>query len=91
MKKPGVWITLLFGLALIAVLLYSTMGLRKHRVEVCVEFRGRQSCRIASGATKEDALRTATDNACALISAGMTDSIACGNTPPYKVTWLEGK
>jgi len=91
MKKLGLWIALAFGLTFLAIMYTSTRGLSSHRVEVCVEFQGRTSCRTAAGATKDGALRTARDNACAIISSGMTDSIACQNTPPSKVTWLEEK
>jgi hypothetical protein len=54
-----------------------------------MEFNGRQDCRTAAAATKEQAQRAATDNACALISNGMTESIACSNTPPLKITWQD--
>lgn len=62
---------------------------RRHRVEVCMEFRGRTVCRPAAGPTREDAIRTATDNACALLASGMADSIQCGHTPPLSVRDLE--
>jgi hypothetical protein len=90
LKRPGVWIAVIFALVFLGVMIYSTMGIRKYRVEVCIEYGGRQACRTASAATAEEARRTATDNACALLTSGMTDSIACANTPPVKVTWLEG-
>ncbi len=89
MKKPAVWITLILAAVLAGVLLHSTMGARRYRVEVCMSFGGRQICRTAAAATSEQALRAATDNACALLASGMAASIACGNTPPAKVTWLE--
>ena len=89
MRKPAVLLGILFVVAVLGVLVYSSMGLRQYRVEVCMEFNGRQDCRSAAGKTKELAQRTATDNACALISNGMTESIACSNTPPAKVTWLD--
>jgi hypothetical protein len=75
--------------AFIAVLAYMSMGMRQHRVEVCVNFQGRTNCRIAAGPTQEQALRTATDNACATITSGMTESMACGQTPPASVKWLD--
>ena len=90
-KKTGLWIVVIFGLAFLAIMYTSTRNLSQHRVEVCMEFNGHSQCRSASAATKEQAQRTATDNACALIASGMTDSIACGNTVPKRVTWLEGK
>lgn len=77
------------ALAFIALLAYMSMGMKQHRVEVCMEFQGRQNCRIAAGPTKEQALRTATENACATISSGMTDSMTCGKTPPVSVKWMD--
>jgi hypothetical protein len=91
MKRAGLWITLIFSIAFLAIMFTSTRGLSSHRVEVCVEFQGQSACRTASGATRDEALRTARDNACAQVSSGMTDSIACQNTLPKRVTWLEEK
>lgn len=72
----------------IAVLVYLSLGQKQKRVEVCVEFQGRTNCRTASGPTEEQAIRTATDNACATISNGMTESMTCGRTPPTTVKLL---
>ena len=77
------------GLA--ALVYFSATGLTAYRVEVCMAYEGRTACRTASGAEKESALRTASDNACAQISSGMTDSMACGRSVPTSVKWLEGK
>ena len=88
MKKKAL-IGIIGVAAFIAVLAYMTMGLKRHRVEVCVEFQGRKSCRTAAGSTKQQALRTATENACGLIASGMTDSMACSQTPPVSVRYLE--
>ena len=76
---------------LACLMVWSSMGLTAYRVEVCMAYEGRAACRTASGAEKESALRTASDNACALISSGMTDSMACGRSVPTSVKWLEGK
>lgn len=57
------------------------------RCQVCITFQGRQACRTASASTRELALRTATENACAVISSGVTDSGQCRNTPPDSVHW----
>lgn len=88
MKKPVI-IGILFFLAVMAVIVYSTMNLARYRVEVCMEFQGRSSCRTTSGSTREFALRTALQNACAGIASGVTDSIACERSEPTKVTWLK--
>jgi hypothetical protein len=89
MTKKPVLIGILFLLVVLGVVVYSSMNLATHRVEVCVEFRGAPACRTASGSTEEFALRTATSNACAQVSSGVTDSIACEQAKPVKVTWLK--
>lgn len=66
----------------IGLLVYLSLGQKQVRVEVCVEYRGQKNCRTASGPTEEQAIRTATDNACATITNGMTESMTCGRTPP---------
>ena len=86
MKKPVI-IGILFFLAIVAVIIYSTMNLSRYRVEVCMQFNGRTSCRTTSGSTEEFALRTAMQNACAEIASGVTDSIACEHSQPLRVTW----
>ncbi len=78
----------LFTAAILGLVLYSTMGNAKYRCEVCVMYQGRQACRTASAATKEQAERTAKENACAQIASGVTDSIACDNSTPISVIWL---
>jgi hypothetical protein len=90
-KSKAFWVVIVFGVLFLAVMYTSTRNLSAHRVEVCMEFNGRSACRTASGAAPELARRTATDNACAQIASGMSDSIACTNTPPVSVKVLEAK
>jgi hypothetical protein len=81
---------LLIGVGVVLFLgyvVYSSLGLDDHRVEVCMEFRGQTACATAAGATREEAQRTATDTACAQISSGMTDSMACSQSRPKSVTF----
>ena len=80
-------VSLLFGLAVLALIISSTMDLRQYSCEVCVTFNGRQNCAKASGTSEEEAQRTAQDTACATISGGMTESIQCSNTVPDSVNW----
>jgi hypothetical protein len=84
-----VLVSLVFVGAVVAALIRSTMNLAQYRVEVCMDYQGRSSCRTAAGSTEEFALRSATDNACALIATGVTDSMACDRTPPRSVRWLK--
>lgn len=88
MSKP-VLAAVAFVAVVVGAVVYSSMDLRQHTVEVCMEFKGRSNCATASGTTREEAIRTGTDTACATISAGMTESIQCSRTPPVSVTEKE--
>jgi hypothetical protein len=85
--KKSVWLGILFLALVVGFVVYSTVGTGRIRCEVCITYQGRQACRTASASTRELALRTATENACALISSGVTDSNQCHNTPPDSVRW----
>lgn len=88
MKKP-----VLAGIVVVAIILaimvYSSLNLTRHRVEVCMDFDGKTNCKIASGATETDAMRTAMTNACAEIAFGVTDTMNCGRKEPSKYTVLK--
>lgn len=87
-KKKAVLLGILFLVAVVVALVYTTMGQSRYRVEACMEFRGRTSCRIAGGATQNAALRAAVTNACADIASGVTDTIQCENGVPKSFIWL---
>ncbi|MEO5924375.1 MAG: hypothetical protein ABIR70_11165 [Bryobacteraceae bacterium] len=89
MKKP-----VLAGVIVVAIILgiiaYSTMqSFTSNRVEVCMVFNGVTNCKIARGATQEDAIRTATSNACGEIAGGVTDTMACLRAEPSKLNVLK--
>ncbi len=89
MKRKPVLIGVIFVLIVLGAIVYSSMNLSKYRVEVCMNFNGRTSCRTASGSNQEETLQTAVSNACAEIASGVTDSIACERTEPTKLTWVK--
>ena len=73
------------GLLLAAVLGYvvvQSLRLEAAICEVCMEYRGRSQCRTVGGASEEEARTAAITNACAFLSSGVTDSMACQRTPP---------
>ena len=79
---------IVFAVAVLVVLIYSTMHLSQYRVEVCMEFQGRKECRTVSASTKTGALRVGAENACALIASGVTETLACEQATPLSVRWL---
>jgi hypothetical protein len=84
-------LAVVFAVVVLGVVVYTTMGTARFRCEVCMSFQGRSACRTAAAPTEPDAPRTATENACAQIASGVTDSMACDNTAPASVKWLAGK
>ncbi len=80
----GVVVALLAG-----GMVYSTLNLSQFQVEVCMEFGGGRECRMAAGTTREEALRTATDNACSFLASGRTESMACSRTQPGSIRWIK--
>jgi len=87
--------TVILGIAFIAVVLivlvYTTLGNDRYKCQVCVVFNGRESCKTAAASSQEQAQRTATENACAEVASGVTDSMACESRTPASVIWLTHK
>jgi len=92
MKKSGL-VAIVFIAGVVGAILYTSLGgtNSKYRVEICITFQGRTECRTARAATHNEALRTATDNACSLMAGGQSEFERCRNTPPTKETWLSGQ
>ena len=84
--KKTTWIAASAITALIALVVYSSFQVGGTRCEVCIQFLGAQDCRTVDGATEKEALRAAITNACAQLSSGVTDSLACERTRPTKAT-----
>lgn len=84
MSRAGI-IGGLFGVIILGVILFLSLGFDQVTCEVCIEFKGRSQCRKASGADKEVAVQTAHDNACAYLVASKTDGFLCGQTPPTRL------
>jgi hypothetical protein len=89
--KKTVILAIAFLVVVLGVVVYTTMGVPKYRCEVCIFFNGRTACRTAGASTEAQAQRAATENACAEIASGVTESMACENTAPQSVIWLTHK
>jgi hypothetical protein len=79
----------LFVVAFLALLAYSTMKGNRYRVEVCMAYQGRTNCRTVSAKSEESAVRSASDNACADIASGVTDTMRCQQSQPQSIKWLQ--
>lgn len=79
------WVTALSLASLVAVVVLSSLSIGSVRCEVCMEFGGRRGCRTVDGNDEGETRAAAITNACALLASGVTDTVACQNTPPTQV------
>ena len=79
------WVTLVGLVGIIGFVVMSSLNVGGIRCEVCVDFNGRQACRSVDGDTESDAHSAAVTNACALVSSGVTDTVACQHSTPTKL------
>jgi hypothetical protein len=91
--KKSVIVAVAFGAIVLGAILYTSLGASnsKYRVEICITFQGSTECRTARAATHNEALRTATDNACSLMARGQSEFERCRNTRPTSEKWLSGE
>ncbi len=85
MPKKIKFVILVFILAVVGYIVTSSMSLAQVSCEVCIDFKGRRACRTARGPTRDDAIVTARDNACAQIVSGRTENILCSGTQPTSI------
>lgn len=79
------WIIGLGALALVAVLVYSTLQQTRERYEVCVSFKGGTHCATASGSNHDQAVRSAQEIDCQLLSNGRDENMVCLASPPASI------
>ncbi len=78
----------LVALALLSLLIFSSLNLAKYKAEVCVTFNGMTQCRTAAGATEEYVIRAATSDACSTMASGVTQSMACEQASAPVIHWI---
>ena len=78
---------ILFVVAVLAAVTFSTMGNAQVHCEVCVTFNGRTQCGNSASTSRDQAERAATDLACNGLTAGMTELMQCQSSPTKKVTF----
>ena len=85
MAKAGL-VGVIFGVALVGLVLYKSLSFDQVRCDVCIEYKGQTQCRSAEGIDAETASRTARDNACAFLINSKTDAFLCGQGTPKSVS-----
>ena len=87
-SRRGVFVAVVvLVVGLLALIVYSSMGLALVTGEICFTFNGRTECRKASGTTRQEAIRTAAEMACSAMATGMTQRINCTQSVPTRTSW----
>ena len=79
------WIIGLGAVALVGALAYSTMQQTRERYEVCVSFKGATHCATATGSNYDQAVRSAQEIDCQLLSNGRDENMVCLASPPASI------
>jgi hypothetical protein len=83
--NPMRWIMALGGIALVGALIYFSMQQTQKQYEVCMTFKGGTHCATATGATSAEAIRSAQEIDCQLLSSGRDENMVCLDSPPANV------
>jgi hypothetical protein len=85
-RKSQVRMIIVVGaIVLFGVLIYSSHQQTRNQYEVCVTFKGAMHCATASGATSAEAIRSAQDIDCEMLSNGRDENMVCLDNPPSSV------
>lgn len=78
-------IVIVGGIVFFGVMLYSTIQQTHKEFEVCVTFKERSHCATARGSTAEEAVHSAKDIDCGLITNGRDELMACNDAQPTSI------
>ena len=70
-------IMIIGGIVLIGILIRSSLQQTQKRFEVCVTFKGASHCATATGATSAEAIRSAQEIDCQLLTSGRDENMVC--------------
>jgi len=86
-KRPTniAWIIAIAAVAFVGVMVYSSYQETRTRYEVCMNFKGATHCATAAGANHDQAVRSAQEIDCELLTNGRTENMVCLDQQPSSV------
>ena len=70
------------GVLFIGAVIWSAFSESAARCEVCVDYKGRSACSIASAADLAQAEAQAKSGACSQVTGGVTETLECAGIQP---------
>jgi hypothetical protein len=67
------------------VLVYSSFQQTREQYEVCMNFKGASHCATAAGSNYNQAVRSAQEIDCELLSNGRDENMVCLDNPPASI------
>ena len=86
MSNKSRWGTVLAMLGFMGLVVYASIPKTAHSCEVCLEFNAERVCRTGVGNSHDEARKAAQESTCGGNVRGMSESIACANAEPVKLT-----
>ena len=83
------WIIAVGCIVLVGILVRSTMQQTQQQYEVCVTFKGASHCSTASGSNYEQAVRSAQEIDCQLLTNGRDENMVCLAGQPESVRQIK--
>jgi len=88
-SKQVRWITITGGALFVGVLIWSSFRQAQVKYEVCMSFNGASHCATASGSNPEEAIHSAHDIDCALLTNGRDELMRCSDSQPASVRQVQ--
>ena len=79
---PMKWFVAIGAMVLFGILAYSSLQQTQKEYEVCVTFNGASHCARATGATSAQAIQSAQEIDCQLLTNGRDEDMACMQNSP---------
>jgi hypothetical protein len=79
------WIIAIGAIALVGILAYSSLQQTRTKYEVCMTYKDATHCSTATGATPQEAIRSAQEIDCELVTNGRDELMACMDYQPSNV------
>lgn len=83
------WIVAVGGIAFVVILIYLSMRQTQVEYEVCMAFKNGTHCATASGATYDEAVRSAQEIDCQLLASGRNETMVCLATQPSSIQQMQ--
>ena len=75
-------ISFAIGILFVGAVIWTAFSVSAVDCEVCVDYKGRTACSIASAADLRTAQSQAQSGACSQVTAGVTETLECADIQP---------